>query len=177
MTVAQDASVKSSGLRLAITGHRPEDLPGKDAHEWLVSTLTMVFHELNVSLVIQGMAAGADLCAAEAAIQSEIPFIAVKPWRGHGPRMGDEVIYQRALDCAQDVIEICGLTSFPGASVYHQRNEYMVDNVDAVLGVWNGKFTGGTAACLRYARKIGRRTYIIDPERRKVLGWDPKDFS
>ena len=161
-------------IRVSITGHRPEDISGDDAHEWVVAALITAFAEIGATLVIQGMAAGVDLWSAEAAREAKIPYVAVKPWRGHSPRRGDESLYRAALEGAQEVLSTSEAMGYPGVGVYHRRNEYMVDHADAVLGIWTGKSKGGTAACLRYARKSGKPVYIIDPNTRVAVGWESK---
>jgi len=43
-----------------------------------------------------------------------------------------------------------------------KRNEWMVDNSDAVIAVWDGT-PGATATAVDYARKLGRSVLVIDP--------------
>ena len=43
-----------------------------------------------------------------------------------------------------------------------KRNEWMVDNCDAVIAVWDGA-PGGTANTVDYARKLGKSVLVIDP--------------
>ena len=42
------------------------------------------------------------------------------------------------------------------------RNQYMVDNSDIVIAVWNGS-NGGTANCVNYAHKLNKQIIIINP--------------
>jgi uncharacterized phage-like protein YoqJ len=44
-----------------------------------------------------------------------------------------------------------------------KRNEYMVDNSDIVIAVWDGS-KGGTANCVKYAEKLGRRIVRVNPK-------------
>ena len=44
------------------------------------------------------------------------------------------------------------------------RNEFMVDNSDVVIAVWDGS-KGGTGNCVKYAEKNGRRIIRIDPKK------------
>ena len=44
-----------------------------------------------------------------------------------------------------------------------KRNEYMVDNADIVIAVWDGS-KGGTGNCVKYAERLGRRIIIINPK-------------
>ncbi len=48
------------------------------------------------------------------------------------------------------------------------RNQFMVDNSDRVISVWNGSFSGGTAYTVRYAKKLNRELYIIKPSEMSV---------
>lgn len=43
------------------------------------------------------------------------------------------------------------------------RNEYMVNNADIVIAVWNGDKKGGTYNCVKYAEKLGKRIIQINP--------------
>ena len=43
------------------------------------------------------------------------------------------------------------------------RTHRLVDVADMLLAVYNGERRGGTAATVRYARKLGRRLIIVDP--------------
>ena len=63
-------------------------------------------------------------------------------------------VYKRLLSKATAIKVV-----FPGTcgfSKYHKRNEYMVDNSDEVLALWNGDLNGGTYSCLQYAEKLFR---------------------
>jgi predicted Rossmann fold nucleotide-binding protein DprA/Smf involved in DNA uptake len=43
------------------------------------------------------------------------------------------------------------------------RNRKLVEAANLVLAVYNGERRGGTAATLRYAKKLGRELIVIDP--------------
>jgi uncharacterized phage-like protein YoqJ len=42
------------------------------------------------------------------------------------------------------------------------RNEWMVDNCDKLIAIWDGS-KGGTGNCVRYAKKAGREIIRINP--------------
>ena len=44
-----------------------------------------------------------------------------------------------------------------------ERDRFLVSYASVVLAVYNGEKRGGTAATVRYARKLGRELIIIDP--------------
>ena len=50
-----------------------------------------------------------------------------------------------------------------------ERNRFMVDRCSIVLAVYNGEFRGGTAATVRYARKMGREIFILNPSTLEIV--------
>ena len=44
-----------------------------------------------------------------------------------------------------------------------ERNRFMVDHADMLFAVYNGEWRGGTAATVRYARKLEKRILILNP--------------
>ena len=44
-----------------------------------------------------------------------------------------------------------------------KRNEYMVDNSDYVIAVWNGK-PSGTENTVKYANKKNKVVLLVDPQ-------------
>ena len=44
-----------------------------------------------------------------------------------------------------------------------KRNEYMVDNSDYVIAVWNGKLSG-TGNTVRYATKNNKVVLLVNPQ-------------
>jgi uncharacterized phage-like protein YoqJ len=150
---------------VSITGHRPEDLQNP---EWVYNALKQVISENHVELLIQGMAAGVDLMSAAACMEMGVPFVCAKPWAGHTPRNADKDLYTQALNQAQEVVNVSESVEYIGPFLYHNRNEYMVDRADTVIAVWSGKKTGGTAACVRYAKKQGKRIIQINPENQQI---------
>lgn len=43
------------------------------------------------------------------------------------------------------------------------RNEYMVDNADLIIAIWDGS-KSGTANCVNYAKKLNKEIIIINPK-------------
>lgn len=143
----------------AITGHRPEKIPDMDR---VYHALIVAYQEHGVTRVIQGMAAGVDLTSAKAAYASAIPFVCARPWFGHMPRVTDRKNYEAALKHAAETVAVDPANSYPGAWVYQKRNEWMVDNADIVIAVWDGT-KGGTANCVKYAEKVGKPIVNLAP--------------
>ena len=99
------------------------------------------------------MALGWDTVWAEALIELEVPFLAAIPFEGQESRWPQESQkkYHDLLKKA-DRVEIISPGGY-AAWKMHVRNEWMVDNCDRVVALWDGGDDGGTAACVRYATK------------------------
>lgn len=139
---------------LAVTGHR--ELTNV---QYVHAQLKQFFHDTKAELLYQGMAAGVDQQAALAAIQSKVPYIAVRPWRGH--RVGKH--YDAILTQAREVVNLVDQDTYPGKWVYPNRNHYMVDNADVLVSVWDGSTKGGTFECTKYAMKKKKPIWHIHP--------------
>lgn len=150
-------------MRIAITGHRPEQIEGKI--DWIKDALRDAYKELGVTTVIQGMAAGVDLNSAHVAYLQGIPYWCAKPWKGHRPRNDDRKLYTKVLMYAEKVIDVNPSETYTGPWLYDERNQWMVDNAELVIAVWNGAEKGGTANCVRYALKTKTPLYVIDPKK------------
>jgi uncharacterized phage-like protein YoqJ len=137
-------------LIAAGTGHRPEDCED----EGIVRLKARIKLRDKVDIFICGMAAGFDLWAADEARELGIPVWAARPWKGHESRKEDVELYERIMKYADMVVNVNEAKDYPGPWVYHKRNEWMVDNATHVMAYWNGKESGGTYACMNYARKV-----------------------
>lgn len=140
------------------TGHRPEDCESEEIVREKIRTALV---ELAPGTIITGMAAGYDLWLGLEALEAGIEVWAAKPWAGHRPRIDDQSQYARVIEGASKVVEVSPALDYPGPWVYHNRNEWMVDNANEGLAYWSGKKTGGTAACLRYAKSKYRKVTNI----------------
>ena len=155
---------------VSITGHRPERIPSR---EYIEYQLTLAYRDLKVSRVIQGMAAGVDLWAGRMAYYSRIPFVAVRPWAGHTPRQQDKAMYNYALEYADEIVVVNDSEKFLGNWMYQKRNEWMVDNSQVTIAVWDGEARGGTWNCIKYALDQNRPVWLIptDPKENGNIGW------
>jgi uncharacterized phage-like protein YoqJ len=147
---------------VAITGHRPEKI--KD-FAWVEKTLAEVLLELEPQFIIQGMAAGVDLLAAEIAYANDIPYIAARPWATHTGREGSK--YPWTLENAAAVVTVDPAVTYAGPWVYQKRNEYMVDHATVVVAVWDGS-ASGTKNCVTYANRNGVPVVRINPVKKTV---------
>lgn len=148
-------------MRVGITGHRPERIPDPDGIKELISASLEHFR---ATRLYQGMAAGVDLWSAKEAWKIGIPYTAVKPWAGHKPRVADRVEYGKVLKHATAIIEVDPSEDYPGAWVYEKRNRFIVDEVHAMIAVWDGEPYGGTYNCVKYAWSQAVPVFRLDPK-------------
>lgn len=137
---------------IAGTGHRPEDCELEV--EVRTKARVKLQYTKGVDTFICGMAAGFDLWAADEARKLGLTVIAAKPWATHQPRKEDAELYKVIEAYASKIVVVTDVPTYPGPWVYQKRNEWMVDNADAVMAYWSGKETGGTWNCVKYARKV-----------------------
>lgn len=117
------------------------------------------------------MALGVDTWAAEAVIDArrtfpneEIKLICAIPFDGQESRWPEmsKDRYTWILDQADEIHIVCSGGYHPYKM--QKRNEWMVDNSKAVLGVWDGS-NGGTGNCVKYAKKKkNTHVMIINPD-------------
>lgn len=161
-------------MKVAISGHRPEKIPDK---QFVRESLARAFAITEASEVTQGCAAGVDLISARVSWICGIPFRAAKPWGNHKARMGgssgfrisDAEAYDWMIKNASEVVNVTGVEEYPGPWAYFKRNEWMVDNTDCLIAVWDGS-KSGTEHTVKYAKSQGKRIFRIDPVTEN-MGW------
>lgn len=137
---------------LTMTGHRDIDDPIR-----FQSNMIMALQTPGVTALIQGLAHGADLEAANIAIQLGVPVISAMPWTGDKPNKEDVELYRFVLQHSDEVYPVVESESYPGAWCYHERNRWMVKEGDEVIAWWNEYPKGGTAETVKFANKLGKR--------------------
>ncbi len=139
---------------IAATGHRPDKLGGYDPKiaDQLMVLAAVTLRKLQSTEVISGMALGWDQAVAKAAVSCKIPFIAAVPFAGQELKWPQEsqTTYRYLMQCAARVEIVCEGGYAPWKM--QVRNQWMVDNADKMLALWDGS-SGGTANCLKYAEK------------------------
>jgi len=152
---------------IAVTGQRPKSLGLKsfdpkhpvwlDAYDYVQRNI----YYYGASRLISGGALGFDMIAAKAAVDSGIELELALPFEGYNKWGAKDRARIAWLTMRSHTVNyICD----PGYAVwkYQTRNEYMVDNADYVLALWNGS-PGGTKNCLDYARKVGVGYHVHHP--------------
>lgn len=143
---------------LAGTGHRPDKISGgysEVARVRLVDFAEIILRETKPDRVVSGMALGWDQALVEAALRLNIPFVAALPFGGQEltwPTASQER-YRELLKKAVTIKLVCegGYASWK----YQLRNEYLVTSCHLLVALWDGS-DGGTANCVKYAKKCGR---------------------
>ena len=164
------------GKKCCFTGYRPQKLAylkeetGRE-YQKLYAALTEQIKEAlgrGYDYFISGFAEGVDLMAAEIVIALkrdgyEISLEAAMPAMNQTDGWEDlsRGIYYMLLDQADR--RVCEDRTMTRYSCL-RRDEYMVDQSDLVIAVFDGK-KGGTDYTVNYARKKKRDLWIIDPVR------------
>ena len=108
-----------------------------------------------IEYIISGMAQGWDLALVRAALALGIPFVAAVPFEGQEtkwPREHQEA-FRNFLERAMRVEIVC-----PGPYAnwkFLKRDEWMVDNSNRLLSLYDGSPKGGTAHTYNYAESKG----------------------
>lgn len=153
----------------AFTGHR-EDKMNLTPEEWreirkmIYDTIECVSADGIVDFVC-GMAQGADLCFGECVLELKktIPYVTLEaaiPYAGQSKSWSEQ---ERARYDA--ILEGCNKVTVLQENYTRgcmmRRNEYMVDNANLLLAVYNGS-SGGTRNTMLYAYRQGIRIIEID---------------
>ena len=159
----------------AFTGHRPHKLSWKynEADSRCVA-LKAVLMEQITRLVDTGMTAfysggadGVDCWAALIVLELRKRNPALRlhmllPHEGQADKRSDSAQerYHSILEKA-DSVEYVSREYYDGCML--DRNHRLVEATGVLLAVYNGERRGGTAATVRYARRLGRDTIILNP--------------
>lgn len=155
---------------IAFSGHRPNKLPNKETGYKLPNpTYIKVCQEIEKTLielkpekVISGMALGVDQWAAHIAYKLKIPFIAAIPFAGQEVKWTakSQKTFNTLLKFASEQVIVS-----EGEYTAHKlqiRNEWIVDNSNLLIAVWNGS-SGGTSNCINYAKSKNKEIIFINP--------------
>ena len=163
------------GKKCCFTGYRPNKLP------YLNDTFGEEYRQLCLTLkecvkaavadgydyFISGFAEGVDLMAAQVVIDLrregyDIKLEAALPAMNQTEGWDDMTrgVYYMLYDMADR--RVC-LDRMMSRYSFLRRDEYMVNESDLVIAVFDGK-KGGTSYTVNYARKKNRDLWIIDPK-------------
>lgn len=116
---------------------------------------------------LSGFAEGADQYFAEIVAEfcerdERLSLEAAIPYRGRLERLGQYAETRRLLMACR---KISVISEEYAKDVYQKRNQYMVEQSERMIAVYDGRETGGTAGTIRFARKKGielREIHITD---------------
>lgn len=154
-----------TGVKLGITGHRPDKLGGYtafDAHAMVKAFMREAIALFAPIELVQGGALGVDQWSAELAIEAKTRLVTLEPFTTHGENWPAASRAHRRALLAQSA-EVTVVTPGGYSNIKYQiRNEAIVDRVDVMLAVWDGSM-GGTGNCVQYARRVNRPLFILNP--------------
>lgn len=165
-------------MRIAVTGHRPDKLGREYDYQGPYSSfirqeIKKILQDRNPTQAISGMALGVDTIFAQEALNLQIPLLAAIPFNGQECKWptASQKLYHEILQNALTTLHVVCDGGYNSAKM-QIRNEYMVNNCDVLVAVWNG-MQGGTLNCVRYAEKQqreGQQLEIIylNPEKWKT---------
>ena len=159
----------------AFTGHRPHKLPWRyNEADSRCSALKAALSEQITRLVDAGVtdfysggADGVDCWASLIVLELRKKNPALKlhmilPHEGQADKWSDSAQerYHSILKKA-DSVEYVSREYYDGCML--DRNHRLIEATGVLLAVYNGEWRGGTAATVRYARKLDRRIIILNP--------------
>jgi uncharacterized phage-like protein YoqJ len=180
-------------INVCFTGHRPDKLGGYDWNSQknknimykLLDTIESILVQIDEGTEVNFIGGGAlgidqmSIHIINQAIKNYYPLwitteIAV-PFKNQAIKWFNQEDVQRyndQLEKADKVTYVDRLDAYKikgyKEDIYYpakmqKRNEYMVDNSDIVVAVWDGT-KGGTGNCVRYAEKQGKKIIVINPK-------------
>lgn len=161
----------------AFTGHRPCKFPWKDdesdqrcmALKAALSTQIAGLVNKGVTHFLSGMSEGVDIWAAISVLglHKEIPSLklhCILPCVEQADEWSDSVreLYCKILEQADSHVYV---NREQTRNCMMERNRFMIDHSSMLLAVCKNmnERRSGTAATIRYAQKLGREIFIIDP--------------
>ena len=158
-------------IKIAITGHRPDKL-GNDydlksplidrIHLSILEILESIDKDLNI-LPITGMALGIDTLYALIAIELNLPFIAAVPCLNQESKWIEKSrkVYRDIINNSLCTVH-CVTDGECTRSCMQKRNEWMVNECNELIAVWDGT-SGGTSNCVKYAESRSKKIHRINP--------------
>lgn len=158
-----------AGIILAATGHRPDKLDqeweGRGPYSRVIrKALKALLKHHKPSKVISGMALGVDTLWTDIALKLRIPVHAAIPcpdqdrfWSEEGQ---NKYRWLRNM-CDEEII----IHPRYHRGVMKMRNQWMVNNCDRLIAIWDGRTKGGTFNTIAYAFSVEKPVdvYLMQP--------------
>lgn len=154
-------------MKIAVTGHRNlnKEYDGiGPMSTWIKKEVNNILDKHGPVMLISGMALGVDILFAEIAIERNLDLLAAIPCRGQ-----EKVWPSKSQDRYNKILRYENCEKVHVSENYsgwamQKRNEYMVDNSDLLIAVWNHIAIGGTYNCVKYAKKVNKEIIRINPQ-------------
>ncbi|MDC6267305.1 SLOG family protein [Lysinibacillus fusiformis] len=156
------------------TGHRPNKLNGydpKDNSELLFKLRDIIMDHVEnrgVNKFISGMALGIDMWAARIVLKLKEKYPHIKLVCAIPCDKQYSKWFQISVDEWHDIIAKADEVVYVSKETYtswcmQKRNEYMVDNSDYIIAIWD-ETKGGTGNCVKYAQGKSKHITILHPK-------------
>ena len=159
----------------AFTGHRPHKFPWKynESDSRCVALKAALAEQIQalvdtgITNFFSGGADGVDCWAALIVLELRkknpaLRLHCILPHEGQADTWSDSAQERyHSIVSQADTVEYVSRAYYDGCMI--DRNHRLVESADLLLAVYNGERRGGTAATVRYARKLGRRSVILNP--------------
>lgn len=164
----------------AFTGHRPHKFPWKYNEEdsrcvalkAALADQIMKLTDAGVTDFFSGGADGVDCWASLIVLELReknpaLRLHCILPHEGQENKWSDSAQerYRSILDQA-DSVDYVSREYYDGCML--DRNHRLIEAAGLLLAVYNGERRGGTAATVRYARKLGKEIIVLDPVLLKI---------
>lgn len=168
--------MKTSELTCCFTGHRLQKFSFKnnendprclELRTWLNKKVAQ-FAANGYRRFITGMALGTDQWGAQAVIlqkqiYGDITLEAAIPYKSFHESWSSE--HQKTfLTIINQCSEIQYLSDQFSMDAIFQQNYYMVDHSESVIGIWDGRQSGGTYRTIHYAKRQHKNIICLNPD-------------
>lgn len=145
----------ATNLIICGTGHHPYKIGGDSEEAFRITVDVakeyMMEHKDDIELVINGMCDGWDIAFGTAGMELGLPVESVIPFKDFNRYFKGPWVAR--YDALEEYSKTNGkVTTLTGCG---ERNQYMVDNSDKTIALWNGT-QGGTSWTISMARKAGK---------------------
>jgi len=166
-----------AGRKLVVTGLRPPGLGGYDENVIALGVKKKLVEILSAKkvlhrdlVVLTGLGLGAEQLGAEAAMEADVPYVAVMPFPGQEevwPSMGSRLRYQKLLLKAADQVLLQAKkpeNKQKAGAALSRRDAWLARHADEAVVVWDGRdeFVGKTMRSLQ--DHVGEEeVWVLDP--------------
>ncbi|MGH3491234.1 MAG: ribonuclease H family protein [Actinopolymorphaceae bacterium] len=169
--------VAPAGHRIVVFGHRPPQLGGYDDDNPIAAQVSRKLTEILAGLravhpdavVLSGLGLGAEQLGAQAAARAKMPYVPVLAFPNP-----DEVwpeirraSFRHLVETAKDALTFSAdkpTSTQSAARVIARRNDWLVDQADCALVVWDGKDRALGTRVRALEKRLPDDVWIIPPE-------------